>query len=158
MDPNSALSYTCGNLWHYTVGLERLKKSREIRSVESCSVNVRQGCCFSSSTFYFKAVPELQSMILFHNIEKEGRIWSLRCAVLSVEFVTETVIAGRHGSVCAARKTCSVALWFLAAFKPLVTMHPSSSKARSPLGKNQGHLLVGLAAVMPSTLGHLGGC
>lgn len=84
MDPNSALSYTCGNLWHYTVGLERLKKSHEIHSVESCSVNVRQGCCFCSSTFYFKAVFELLSMILFHNVGKEGRIWSMGCAVSGV--------------------------------------------------------------------------
>lgn len=29
--PKSALSYTCENLWHYTVGLERLKKSHGIR-------------------------------------------------------------------------------------------------------------------------------
>lgn len=33
-------------------------------------------------------------MILFHNIEKEGQIWSVRCAVLSEEFVTETVLLG----------------------------------------------------------------
>lgn len=112
--PNSARSYTCENPWHYTVGSERLKKSHEIHSAESRSVNVRQGCCFCSSTFYFKAAPELQSMILFHNIEKEGQIWSMRCAMLSVEFVTEIVIVGRHGSVCAARKTCSVGFWFLA--------------------------------------------
>lgn len=155
--PNSALSYTCENLWHYVLGLERLKKSHEICSAESRSVNVRQGCCFCSSTFYFKAAPELQSLILFHNIEKEGQIWSVRCAVLSVEFVTETVIAGCHGSVCAARKTCSVGFWFLAAFKPLVTIQPSSSTAWSPLGKSQGHLLAGLAAMVSSTLGYLGG-
>lgn len=98
--PNSALSYTCENLWHYAVGLERLKKSHEIHSAESHSVNVRQGCCFCSSTFYFKPAPELESMMLFHNIEKQGRIWSVRCAELSVEFVTETVIAGHHSSVC----------------------------------------------------------
>lgn len=96
-------------------------------------------------------------MMLFHNIEKEGQIWGARCAELSVEFVTETVIAGHHGSVCAAREMCSVGFWFLAAFKPLVAMHPSSSTAWSPLGKNRGHLLAGLAAVMPSTLRYLGG-
>lgn len=126
---NSALSYTFENLWHYTVGLERLKKSQEIDSAESRSVNVRQGCCFCSSTFYFKAAPELQSMILFHKIVKEGQIWSMRCAELSVEFVTETVVAGHQGSVCAVRRTCSVGFWFLAALKPLVTMQPSSSTA-----------------------------
>lgn len=32
-------------------------------------------------------------MVLFHNIEKEGQIWSMRRAVLSVGFVTETVIS-----------------------------------------------------------------
>lgn len=114
--PNSALSYTCENLWHYTVGLEKLKKSREIHSTESRSVNVRQGCCFCSSMFCFKAVPELQSMILFCNLEKEGQVWSVRCAVLSVKFVTETVVAGYHSCVCAARKTSSVGFWFLAVF------------------------------------------
>lgn len=119
--PNSALGYTCENLWHYMVGLERLKKSHETHPAESRSVNVRQGCCFCSSTFYFKAAPELQTMILFHNIEKEGQIWSVRCAVLSVEFVTETLTAGCHGSVCAVRKMCSVGLWFLAVFKPLAS-------------------------------------
>lgn len=61
--PNSALSYTCENLWQCMVGLERLEKSHEIHSAESHSVDVRQGCCFCSSTFYFKAAPELQSMM-----------------------------------------------------------------------------------------------
>lgn len=36
---------------------------------------------FFSSTFYFKAIPELQSKVLFHSIEIERQIWSMRCAV-----------------------------------------------------------------------------
>lgn len=120
-DPDSALSYACGNLWHYTIGLEKLKKSREIHSTESRSVNVRQDCCFCASTFYFKALPELQLMMLFRNIETEGQIWSVRCAVLSVEFAAKNVLTRCPGSVCAARQTCSVGFWLLAAFKLLAT-------------------------------------
>lgn len=121
-DPNSALSCTSENLRHYTIGLERLKKSCESRFTGSCSVNVRQGYCFCASTFYFKAVPELQSMILFHNIEVEGEIWSMRCAVLSVEFAIQTDLARRGSNVCAVRSMFSVGFWFLSAFKPLVTV------------------------------------
>lgn len=145
-DPDFAPSYTCENLWHYTIVLERLKKSREICCAECRSVNVRQGCCFRTSTFYFKAVPELQSMILLHNMETEGPIWSARCAVLSVWFATKTVLARCRGSVCAARQACFVGFWFLAAFKPQVTVRPSFSMSWSLVGGNQAHLLTGLGS------------
>lgn len=82
---------------------------------------------FCARMFYFKAVPELQSMILFRNTEEEGQIWSMRCAVLSVEFATKTALSRRYSSVCAVRQRCSVGFWFPAAFKPLVTVQPSSS-------------------------------
>lgn len=54
---------------------------------------------FFTSTFYFKAVPKLQSTILFHSIEIEGQIWSMRCAMLTVDLATKTAVARHNSSV-----------------------------------------------------------
>lgn len=112
---------TCGTVWLAWKDFKK-KKSHEIHCAESLSVNVRQGCCFCASTFYFKAVPDLQSMELFHNIETEGQIWSMRCAMLSVELATKTAFARHNSSVCAVRQTCSMDFWFLAVFMLLATV------------------------------------
>lgn len=121
-----------------------IKKKNLMRSTAlKVSVNVRQGCCFCASTFYFKAVPNPQSMELFHNIETEGQIWSMRCAMLSVELATKTAFARHNSSVCAVRQTCSMNFWFLAVFTLLATAWPPSFLAWCLLGRGQAHLLAG---------------
>jgi len=52
-------------------------------------------------------------MIQFHSIEVKGQIWSMRCAVLSMECATKTVLSRLSSSVCAVRQMCFLGCLYL---------------------------------------------